>query len=219
MTKDALSIVAKNALRDLLEQPGEILYSSHETIKPGLVYLLGLNPGGEGGLPLIKSVDQLLKRNTNAYLDECWENLRGSWKAGEAPLQRRVVWLLENLGLCPREVCASNLIFVQSRDARGVSFELAKKCWPVHEAIIDIVKPRLIIAFGNSCASPYFYLHDMLNGKQTYAPSGHGNWLLKGFHTNIAGQGVFVAGLPHLSRYSPIGKPHVVEWLKAESRI
>jgi capsule polysaccharide export protein KpsC/LpsZ len=51
------------------------------------------------------------------------------------------------------------------------------------------------------------------------ATSGHGSWSLKGFHAQIAGQSVFVAGLPHLSRYSPIGKQHVVTWLKNESRV
>lgn len=81
------------------------------------------------------------------------------------------------------------------------------------EAIIDIIKPKLIIAFGNSDISPYGYIHTMLGGKDEYFPSGHGNWSVKGFGCKINGRPVYVAGLPHLSRYSPIGKKEVVESL------
>ncbi len=133
---------------------------------------------------------------------------------GEAPLQKRICWLLESLKLHPRKVCASNLIFFQSRRVKDISYyDLAERCWPIHEAIIEIVQPKLIIAFGNSVLSPYGYLHTMLGGKEEYVSSGHGKWNVKGFQSNINGKLVYVAGLPHLSRYSPIGKSRVVEWL------
>lgn len=106
-----------------------------------------------------------------------------------------------------------NLIFLQSRGASDISYSLAEKCWPVHEAILNIVKPKLIIAFGNSDISPYNYIHSMLGGKEQYFPSGHGNWSVKGFNCQINGRPVYVAGQPHLSRYSLIGKNQVVEWL------
>lgn len=64
MSKDEVPRIAKEALSDLLSEPGSILYSSHETLKPG-------------------------------------------------------------------DVCASNQIFLQSRNASGISFSLAEKCWPV----------------------------------------------------------------------------------------
>jgi hypothetical protein len=216
MSKDEIPRIAKKALSDVLGESGSILYSSHETLKSGDVYLLGFNPGGAGGNPVEQSINSMLKNTTNSYLDESWENHNGVWANGEAPLQKRVQWVLESIGLNPREVCASNLIFLQSREASGISYSLAKKCWPVHEAILNIVKPRLIIAFGNSAVSPYGYLHSMLGGKEEYFPSGHGNWSVKGFNCKINGLPVYIAGLPHLSRYSPIGKNQVMEWLSKQ---
>lgn len=213
MTKHDIPVVAKDTLADLLQEPGGILYSSHKTLKPGSVYLLGFNPGGSGGSPLQESVDSMLSNTDNAYLDGKWVNRNGSWEAGEAPLQKRVQWLLRELGLNPADVCASNLIFVQSRKANDISFSLAKQCWPVHEAILDVVQPKLIIAYGNSADSPYGYLHSMFGGEQEHIPSGHGTWVAKGFQCTINGKPMYIAGLPHLSRYSPMGKDHIVEWL------
>jgi len=219
MTKQGIQDLARTELSDLLEKPGSILYSSHETLKSGDVYLLGFNPGGAGGNPIKLSIDTMLSYETNAYLDECWENGKSSWEKGEAPLQKRVSWLLEEIGLNPREVCASNLIFFQSRKAKDIEYSLADICWPIHEAILDIVKPKVIIAFGNSGLSSYAYLHSKFGGQQEYKPSGHGNWRLKGFKAIIDGKAIFIAGLPHLSRYSPIGKTRLVEWLKSKLRI
>lgn len=213
MTKDEIPKVAKIALSDVLSQSGSILYSSHETLKPGNVYLLGFNPGGEGGSSVEQSIDSLLSNTVNAYLDESWDNQNGVWANGEAPLQKRVQWVLESLGLNPRDVCASNLIFLRSREATDICYSLAEKCWPVHQAILSIVKPKLIIAFGNSDTSPYGYLHSMFGGKEEFLPSGHGNWSIKGFSCKIDGRPVYVAGLPHLSRYSPVGKSEVAKWL------
>lgn len=218
-TKVELPKLAETVLADLLDLPGGLLYSSHQTLKPGTVYLLGLNPGGKGGPPLRHGISHMLNQEENAYVDQAWQNDSGSWEPGCAPLQRRVKWLLEALGQHPQDVCASNLIFVQSRDASGVSSELARRCWPLHEAIIGIVQPRLLLTFGNAGLSPYSFLHSMLGGEQVFAPSGHGSWSLKGFHTSLAGQIVFIAGLPHLSRYSPIDRPGVVDWLRSKAKL
>lgn len=213
MKKQNIPEIVSRTLDGKLDQIGSFIYSSHETIRPGDIYLLGLNPGGQGGLSLEKQLSTLLSRDKNAYLDEAWENGAGSYKCGEAPLQKRVDWLLSQLGASTRNVLATNLIFMQSRDANGVSFEQAKQCWPVHEALLNIVRPRTIIAFGNSNHSPYSYIHALYGGSQRYAPSGHGDWSLKGFDIQMPWGEVFVAGLPHLSRYNPMNKPCVVDWI------
>lgn len=218
ISKNEIPKIALESLSGLLNQPGTILYSSHKTLKPSDIYLLGFNPGGAGGHPLLDSINNMLANESNAYLDEGWENLNGSWREGEAPLQKRIRWLLETLGANPREVCSSNLIFLQSRVAADISFDLAKRCWPVHEAILDIIQPKLIIAFGNSGVSPYGYMQSMFGGLEDIIPSGHGSWSAKGFECCINGKSVYVAGLPHLSRYSPVGKTHVVEWLARKLR-
>ncbi|UOB05885.1 uracil-DNA glycosylase family protein [[Acidovorax] ebreus] len=214
MTKHDIPEIAARSLDGQLDQSGAFLYSSHETIKPGEIYFLGLNPGGQGGVSLRERLATLLSREENAYLDEAWDNGGGSYKPGEAPLQKRVGWLLSQLGADTRDVLSTNLIFMQSRDASGVSIEHAKLCWPVHEALLSIVRPRLILTFGNSSFSPYGYLHALYGGSQRYAPSGHGDWSVKGFNAQMSWGEVFVAGLPHLSRYDPTDKHHVVDWIK-----
>lgn len=213
MKKNDIPIIAKYCLDSILDLPGSILYSSHETLKLGAVYLIGFNPGGAGGLAVEKSIESMLTNTVNSYIDEEWGNLNNSWSSGEAPLQKKVQWLLKSIGLEPRNVCASNLIFFQSRAAVDIDYALASRCWPVHEAILSIVNPKLIIAFGNSAVSPYGYLHSLFGGQEEFASAGHGNWCLKGFHCQINMRNVYVAGLPHLSRYSPKGNKQVVEWL------
>jgi len=217
--KDEIPEFARTNLAEYLDQPGSILYSSHQTLKPGDVYLLGFNPGGTGSKPLRANIDSMLSNDCNGYLDESWENRNGSWKKGEAPLQKRIRWVLNSLEFNPREVCASNLIFFQSRAASDISYSLAKRCWPIHEAIMSVVKPKLIITFGNSDVSPYRFLHDMLGGNEKHVHSGHGSWNVKGFKSRTNDEEVYVAGFPHLSRYSPIDQHQVVEWLSKQARM
>ena len=214
ITKYDIPEIAMHALQGLHDKSGSILYSSHETIQQGSIYLMGLNPGGFDGPVLAKNIETLLSRTTNAFIDEAWENGSATYEAGKAPLQERISWLLTNLGCDPRNVIATNLIFAQSRDASGISYSLADDCWPVHKALLSIVKPKLILAFGNSGFSPYGYIHQRFGGEEFYEDSGHGDWSLKSFVTSIEGHTVSVVGLPHLSRYQPIGKSHVVDWIK-----
>ena len=130
------------------------------------------------------------------------------------PLQRRVIWLLSTLGLNPRDVAASNLIFPRSRDAASSQFErFAELCWPVHEWILDVVRPRLVIAYGNSDPSPYSFLAWKYGVADPEShPSGHGRWDCRSFLV----PGRFrVVGLPHLSRYKVSAHPEVGAWMKS----
>lgn len=209
----------ESSLGTYLENRGSFLYSSHRTISPGKIYLLGLNPGGCGGPSLKDNLAVLLTNEENSYLDHAWENNSGSYAVGEAPLQKRVTWLLSNLGANPREVLSTNLIFKQSRDMSGISKEDADICWPIHELLLQIVQPRLILSHGNAGLSPYQYMHSRYGGNQQYTRSGHGSWSLKGFKVEMQWGEVFVAGLPHLSRYCPIGKQQVIDWLRCAGKI
>jgi hypothetical protein len=212
---------AKRSLGPVLNRTGGILYSAADTLSLGEIYILGLNPGGDGGPTIAQDLDALLDRKDNSYLDEKWENRAGSYSPGQAPLQRRVNWLISALGYDLRRVCASNLIFMKSRSESGVNYPGdADLCWPVHERILGLVHPRLVLAFGNSSLSPYAYFRQRFsrgNNEET-VPSGHGSWKCRGFDASVANYKLYVAGLPHLSRYSPIGKEEVVEWLKNRIR-
>ena len=203
---------AASCLEPLLERNGTILYSSAETLRPSPVYFLGLNPGGDPTeLPehtLRQAVAELPTKTTNDYLDKSWA---GS-APGKSTLQIRVCWLFEKIGFQPRQVCSSNLIFVRSVSAAHLSFRnLAEQCWPVHNEILKIVRPRLILTFGNSSSSPYTFIRERLGASpEECFPSGHGTWQCRAFVTR---SGVRVVGLPHLSRYAIHQHPEVVTWL------
>ncbi len=201
---------AKSELKEILDYSGNVLYSSSETLKPGTVYLLGYNPGGapedHKEETIERSLDGLPKKKRNNYIDD------EGWKSD---LQDQVLWLLKKLGLNPAEVCASNLIFKRSKDDTGVNYpEDADTCWPVHERILQVVKPKMIIAFGNGeDESTYKYLKDNLenDNEEVTCDAGHKNWKCKSFKS---ASGVAVIGLPHLSIYSITHNPDVIDWIK-----
>lgn len=215
MLKADLPDFAKKTLKHLLNAHGEVIYSSHETIRPGPLYLLGLNPGGDGFITIGEHIDGMLSRTTNAFIDDRFSSGNRWIPAGEAPLQKRVRWLLTNLGLRPEEVCSSNLIFKTSRSSDGVSFGLAGICWPFHEAMIDIIRPKILLVFGNGETSPYGFLKELFfQGEEERFVVSTGMRPCKGFGVTINGHPMFVAGLPHLSRFNPIGKTQIIDWLK-----
>jgi len=220
MNKTDLPELAKTKLKAILQQNGEVIYSSHETLKKGDIYLMGFNPGGAGFISIEKHIDKMLDRIENSYLDESWKNGNSHYAKGQAPLQKRIVWLLNQLGVEPRDVCASNLIFQTSRHANSVPYSLAEMCWPVHKAVIDIVKPQLLIVFGNGNQnSPYAFLKNKFLGvDDPPIKTGHGNWTCKGFQTTIDSTDLYVAGLPHLSRFDPQKIGEGIQWLKSKLR-
>src|ERR1022692_2346551 len=113
---------AKRSLGPVLNRTGGIRYSATDTLSLGNIYILGLNPGGDGGPTIAQDLDALLGKKDNSYLDEKWENRAGSYSPGQAPLQRRVNWLISALGYDLRRVCMSNLIFMKSRGESGIKY-------------------------------------------------------------------------------------------------
>lgn len=87
----------------------------------------------------------------------------------------------------------------------------ANVCWPVHQEILKIVNPTLVLAYGNSAKSPYSFLKTKYGTREQTFPSGHGDWECRAFR---ADSGFWVVGLPHLSRYDITGHPPVVDWIK-----
>lgn len=223
--KEQLPIYAGNILKNILDDIGEVIYSSHETLQKGDVYLLGLNPGGSGqkhpetgkSYTIRSHLQRMLKREENSYYDECWETRLSLYAKGNAPLQKRVIELLKGIGVDnPRTVCASNIIFRTSRNSSELCFGLAGLCWPVHEAILKIVKPSLILTYGIDKVSAYSFLKAIfLKGEEEQPqPSLHGKLKCYGFHCDIDGLPTFIAAVPHLSYYSPANKKDVFDWIK-----
>ena len=155
--------LAESQLESVLDRSGNILYSSVDTLRPGSVYLLGLNPGGDARRLSWQTLRRMLKelpsKTKNEYLDVSWQGR----PPGQSKLQRRVAELATMIGVDLRRVCAANLIFVRSKDARSCGYpELAEVCWPVHQAILQAVRPKLVVCYGNSSESPYAFLHSVL---------------------------------------------------------
>jgi len=204
MNKEDFKNFAKIALKDILDTSGSILYSSHTTIQKNDIYLMGTNPGGQGANNLRVHIENFFnsENEMNAYLDEEWENERdGYTNKGQAPLQKRVQSILEGLGYNTRDVCATNLIFTQSRNLNELGFnffKIADICWKVHLQLLSIIQPKIILVFGNGKESPYNYLkqkYKIKDSDEKNEASGYSNWKFKSFKTKE----YVVIGLPHLT--------------------
>lgn len=199
---------------DMLDSPGAVLYSSSETVKPGPVYLMGLNPGGEGEWSLR---DNLLsaRQGKNAYLDEEWENRRGRYALGMAPLQLRVAAVCERLGIPVRNVPASNLVFTRSRDVGAhKGFQAAiSLCAPVHTMLFQTIQPKLLFTFGSidwikKAADSIVY-----ESKK----ARHGSWDAHRGRIKIFGQDMQFANVPHMSYWHSTTRTDVVDWAIGKS--
>lgn len=189
----------KEALQSIRDESGSILYSSYRTVQKNDIYLMGTNPGGQDGNSLDKNINNFFNQKGNAYLDEEWENKQTKYKKGQAPLQQRVQNILEGLGYNTRDVCATNLIFTQSRNLDELKFDffqIADICWKVHLKLLSIIQPQIILVFGNGNESPYNYIKQKYQISNEYREkSGYSDWEFKSFQTKE----YIIVGLPHLS--------------------
>ena len=67
-------------------------------------------------------------------------------------MQVRVQHLLRRIGLNPREVPASDLFFVRSREGADIDrsdvVRFVELCWPFHRAIISRLGVRVVLCMG-----------------------------------------------------------------------
>jgi hypothetical protein len=82
--------------------------------------------------------------------------------------------------------------------------------------MLSIVRPQLVIAYGNGDQSPYRFLFNTFaaDADECY-PSGHGVWACRTF---VVSGRFRVVGIPHLSRYNISAHRNVAEWVKRLSR-
>ena len=139
----------------LRAQSGSVFYSGRSAFNaPSALYVLGLNPGGSPDRQSKETVAWHTKSILNTkpsdwseYQDERW---RGR-EPGTYGLQPRILHLLHRLGLNPRRVPSSNVVFVRSErdsDIKDRFRELAEACWPFHEYVIKRLEVRVILCFG-----------------------------------------------------------------------
>ena len=150
-------LAGSDAGRRLLSLPGHVLNSGWDTVAPGEVYVLGLNPGGlPERAPTVDAQLRATPSGPRSAYDECW-----NCPAGTHPHQRRVKRYLQALGIeRPAAVLASNVYFPTTRDAAalvklarsqfGGLDLLGQACWQVHARLLEMVRPRVLLCLGNS---------------------------------------------------------------------
>jgi len=154
----AIEDLATHIPEHLLERSGKVFYSGRNAFSaPCPIYMLGVNPGGSPDNHPTETVGHhsnsvlhSLPADWSAYRDESWEGAApGTY--GMAP---RVLHLLRRLGLNPGAVPASNLVFVRSRREGDIQRNdmgaMADACWPFHNYAIELLRPRVILCFGQT---------------------------------------------------------------------
>jgi len=203
-----------NLPQKVLNVPGRFLYSDISTLREGKYYLLGHNPDIDlSKNPILKvEIQEWSAKCSNAYLDESWDNYR----IGEYKIQRRVQELCKHIVVDKnldfdartRQVCASNLFFGRSKSAASLEKSDPNDFWPVHSAMLDIIKPScvLVVGAGKGDDNTYRIVKSLLgfsNINDIHFPSGHGNlscFVVKGRHgkrNNL----LKLMGVPDFSRF------------------
>jgi len=148
-----LAEVLRRLPGNILDSSGRFLYSDISTLKKGCHYILGINPAGEPSDYPRNLRDEILHwfaKHKNAFIDEPWP----PYDKGNNPYQLDVKELCKTIGEDTRKVCASNLIFERSNGSENLQFSklnisfIKKVYWPVHKAVLEIVRPANIFVFG-----------------------------------------------------------------------
>jgi hypothetical protein len=193
----------------LIEQSGAVLYAGASTLRPGPVYLLGLNPGGSEGASLRDSI-AASRREHNAYLDEQWAPGGHLQPMGQSTLQRRVQKLCSQMGLDTRDVPASNLVFTRSsRLNKHLGFDEALRlCLPVHEIFIEAIMPSFLMTFGSI---NNFRNAVTINSIESCFAK-HGSWKAHRGTAKLGKREFAFGNIPHMSLWASDSRPEVVEW-------
>lgn len=207
----------------LADSPGRLLYSGVGTLKPGLIYMLGWNPGGD---PTVEpeTVCQHLEKiknerpDWNEYIDGYWRPGGRMLGRGRAPMQRRVVNLLRSINIEPRTVFASNLIFARSRDRDSIknTEHLVQLCWQVHVFLLSIVRPRIILSIGGNAVLEELLRLGKEIGRRDMKESGHDRWICQAVDVRLDQPQVRIVAVPNLSRYAIDRHQDVLRWVKEQ---
>lgn len=193
----------------LIDESGAVLYAGASTLRPGPVYLLGLNPGGSEG-PSLRNSIAASKREHNAYLDEEWAP-GGRWQPkGQATLQRRIQGLCARMKLDTRQVPASNLVFTRSsRLNKHLGFEEALKlCLPVHEIFVGTIRPHFLMTFGSM--DNFQKAVSVISMESRLA--NHGSWKAHRGTARLDDHAFAFGNVPHMSLWASESRTDVVDW-------
>lgn len=149
---DALKLIPAS----LLARSGSVFYSGQAAFsQASKLYVLGLNPGGD---PVTQATETIAAHRQkfvdgpmwwSEYADESWAGA----KPGAGGMQPRVLHMFASLGLNPRSVPASNVVFARSSTEAMLENEkanLLRECWPLHRAVIDALGTQVLLCFGGT---------------------------------------------------------------------
>ncbi len=171
------------------------LYSPESTLKNAKVAFLGMNPGGDKNP---ENHAEFAMEAGSAYVLETWKEK----PPGEEKLQMQVRKLFDMLGVEPSEVLTGNIVPFRSPswsklcDRKNAS-AFGLQLW---DKVFKLTKPELTIAMGGEAIKSTCAILNVKDCERV--PVGWGNICAK--KGSYEG-GTFV-GLPHLSRFSIIGR-------------
>ena len=136
----------RELLTPILDRSGFVVGSGRDTFRHGSLYLLGENPGGS-------DADHAGSEYTiAASLDGIPEHRSGFIDEGSltSPFYRNVQFVFDRLGQDPAQVLSTNALFVRSGSSKANKQKGAKwkLCWPVHQLLLEVVRPRVVLCLG-----------------------------------------------------------------------
>ena len=187
----------------LVCRSGSIFYTGRAAFSaPSKLYILGLNPGGDPAAQATETVGASRSKfrdgsaSWSEYADVSWRGSRpGAWG-----MQPRVLHMFASLGLDPRSVPASNVVFARtSTEAilRNEKADLLQACWPVHHAVIEALAVRVVLCFGGTAGR---WVRDELDAQErvdSYRETNERRWISE---AHRAGDGRIVVTLTHPGR-------------------
>lgn len=187
----------------ILPRSGSVFYTGKSAFQSeSPLYLLGLNPGGDPQAQRDNTVAKHISefrgraRPWSAYADDSWEGAPpGTWG-----MQPRVLHMLAKLRLDPRQVPASNVVFVRSRgesDLRDQKPMLLDECWPVHEAVITTLSVRVVVCFGGTAGR---WVRERLEAQEYYDSFRETNARGWASEAHRSAEGKFVVTVTHPGR-------------------
>lgn len=210
MTHSQFCSLVQENIPDLLDRSGRFLFTSLRNLSSTKLCLIGDNPGGDPNKYGFDKPEHSLKGDLHAmgtkpagwcsYIDEAteWDGHRARRIAG--PIKE----IVEGLGYEWSEVTSTNLVFVRSSHRGSLSHTLKGKCWPIHRALIQECRPRLIVAYGNGDnGSAFAFLRMALEAGDVPVKTrstGIGQCRWKACRVNIEDHSTLLVGVPHPCR-------------------
>jgi hypothetical protein len=231
---DQIRSIIKQAMPfEMYTKSGGVMLSGTDALRPGLAYIMGLNPGGDPAAEghersIIDSVHD--RQRFSCYRNECWQPrceapeglcehmLDGTVKPEFLVRhQRNAALIADALRLDITSVFSANAIFARSTSRATLQAQTGysmeewwQACWPVHQHFLAEVRPRAIISLGYGTTSSAFGLLWRKAEQPTYRRLGDdnrcGGWAFDAPFELADGASIrpIVVGVPHPS-YMAIG--------------